>query len=233
MNAICGRHVSPPPRPRVDYSEPGRESLLVFVRYPEPGKAKTRLISEMGSVGAAEIYRYLAEQVMDTVVAIERPGMTTTVWGDPGSRIAALRRWLGPGPDYMAQPEGDLGQRLGQAFAEAFAGGAQRVIAIGSDCIELSGELITVAFDHLLSYDAVLGPAADGGYYLVGLARPLPAVFEGIPWSSDETLAVTRERLVDAGFCFFCLPPLRDIDTWQDVQAAGLTRRPGGEEWQS
>ncbi len=217
----------------VDDPEPGRESLLVFVRYPEPGRVKTRLIPEMGRVGAAEIYRYMAEQVMDTVLAINRPGMTTTVWGDPGSRLAALRRWLGPDPEYMAQPDGDLGQRLGRAFAEAFAGGAERVIAIGSDCIDLSGELITGAFDNLLSYDAVLGPAADGGYYLLGLARPLPAVFEGIPWSTDETLAVTRERLGEAGLTLCCLPSLRDIDTWQDVQAAGLTCRPGGVQWQS
>jgi rSAM/selenodomain-associated transferase 1 len=134
-----------------------------------------------------------------------------------------MASWLGPELIFTGQVGDCLGERLSHAFDWAFTGGASRVAAIGTDCIELSSDLIAEAFDLLVRNDAVLGPATDGGYYLIGLSRPVPDAFRDIPWSTDQTFAVTSSRLAGAGVIPHLLPPLNDIDTWDDLEAAELT----------
>jgi rSAM/selenodomain-associated transferase 1 len=197
--------------------------LLIFTRFPEPGKVKTRLIPELGSAGATRVYRHLAEQVVRTARSLRRQSMQAVVCVEPARRIPDMASWLGAGLIFRGQVGAGLGERLSQAFDRAFTGGARRVVAIGTDCIELSSELIAEAFDLLARNDAVLGPATDGGYYLIGLSRPLPDVFRDIPWSTDQTLTVTTRRLASVGVSPQLLPPLNDIDTWDDLKAAELT----------
>jgi rSAM/selenodomain-associated transferase 1 len=201
-----------------------QEMLLIFTRFPEPGKVKTRLIPKLGSSGAAVIYRHLAEQVVRTARSVQRDAMQPVICVEPARHIPDVSSWLGPELILTGQVGDCLGERLSHAFEWAFAGGASRVVAIGTDCIELSRDLIAEAFDLLARNAAVLGPATDGGYYLIGLSRPLPDIFREIPWSTDQTFAITSSRLASIGVIPHLLPPLNDIDTWDDLNAAGLTK---------
>jgi hypothetical protein len=135
-----------------------------------------------------------------------------------------VRAWLGPGAAYLPQAEGDLGERMRGAFDAAFAAGFRRVVIIGSDLPDLSAELLGRAFALLDGHQAVLGPARDGGYYLLGLRRPTLEVFRGIAWSTGEVLAATVARLWEMGIEPALLETLSDLD-----EAADLP--PGWREW--
>jgi rSAM/selenodomain-associated transferase 1 len=133
---------------------------------------------------------------------------------DARERVAA---WLGDGPEYHPQADGDLGDRLRAAFDHAFAGGARRVVVIGSDLPDLSAHHLRRAFRALDGAPAVLGPARDGGYWLLGLRRPVPEAFDGIPWSTGSVLARTVERLRAAGAGPALLDELADVDEAADL----------------
>ena len=200
-----------------------REALIVFARFPEPGRTKTRLIPLVGPERAVEAYRRVAEETARQVRRLERPGLERIVWIEPGSRMPEASRWLGPSFRYRPQPAGDLGVRLSAAFGEAFREGDEHVVAIGTDCPGLGAPLLDRAFDVVASGKAVLGPSEDGGYYLIGLPRPSPNVFREIPWSTSEVFRVTRGRLEGDGAEVAILETLRDLDTPDDFTA--LLRR--------
>lgn len=195
------------------------EALLFFVRYPEPGRAKTRLIPRLGPAGAAHVYRRVAEEVAREVARFSRPDLVRAALVDPPERLEEARSWLGGAFEAVPQARGDLGRRLSAAFGWAFERGAGPVVAMGTDCLDLRGDLLAEAFDALSTMDAVLGPALDGGYYLIGLSRPIPEVFEGIPWSTDRVTGAALERLARRGATCRMLPPLRDLDTPEDLDA--------------
>jgi rSAM/selenodomain-associated transferase 1 len=184
---------------------------------------KTRLAERLGPRSAARVYRRVAEAAAREAALLDRPGLERVAWIEPAWRTAEASRWLGPSFRCRAQGEGDLGARLAAAFGEAFESGSRRVVAIGSDCPDLGASLLGRAFDALGCHDAALGPAADGGYYLIGLARPLPEVFEGIPWSSAEVAAATLAILEEWRASVAVLPTLRDLDTFEDLEV--LTAR--------
>jgi len=201
------------------------EAIFLFLRFPEPGQAKTRLIPELGAEGAAEVYRKMAEQVADIVRELDRPGLLKVAYYSPAEKGQEIRKWLGNDFHFVAQPDGDLGRRLEDAFVGGFRKGARRIVAIGTDCVEITEEIILEAFEALSEADAAIGPALDGGYYLMGLNRPCHSVFRGIPWSTDKTLRETLARLRGCGLNVRLLPPLMDIDTPEDLKAdrSGLT----------
>ncbi|HEY6947277.1 MAG TPA: TIGR04282 family arsenosugar biosynthesis glycosyltransferase [Gemmatimonadales bacterium] len=197
-------------------------SLVVFARAPELGRVKTRLAREIGEAAALEAYRELGKAVLG---AVGRLGACDLVVAfTPADREASVRAWLGPAPRYEPQLEGDLGARMLGAVAGRFAAGAAKVLLIGTDCPGLNPELLETAFARLDRADTVLGPAADGGYYLVGMKRPIPELFEGIPWSGPTTLSATLARAAAAGVSVALLDERRDIDTaadwrsWRAVQ---------------
>jgi hypothetical protein len=195
------------------------EVLLLFLRYPEAGRVKTRLIPALGAAGAAALYERMAGEIARRVAGLRRPGLRRMALVEPAEQAVVVREWLGDRFAVAPQVEGDLGVRLTAAFAAAFAAGAERVVAIGSDCLDLTTELLGEAFDALGRVDAVAGPALDGGYYLIALRRPIPAAFAAIPWSTPDTLTVTLDRLQGAGASLYLLPPLRDLDTAEDLDA--------------
>ena len=195
------------------------EILLLFVRHPEAGRAKTRLIPALGPDGAAALYRRMAESIAAEAGRLARPGLAHVAMVEPPERAAAVGRWLGAPWQVEPQAAGDLGVRLATAFEKAFEQGAQRVVAIGTDCLDLDAPRLARAFDRLHDHDAVVGPATDGGYYLLGLSRPVAGCFDRIPWSTAETLVATRARLATAGCTVAELDPLRDLDTPDDLAA--------------
>jgi rSAM/selenodomain-associated transferase 1 len=188
----------------------------VFVRAPQPGRVKTRLAAALGPDAALRVYRRLAEHAVHQALAL-LPSASLRIHYTPAYARPAVAGWLGAGAEYVPQHGGDLGERMRTAFDEAFAAGHAPVVVIGSDLPALSTAHLHEALAALRTRDAVLGPARDGGYWLLGLRRPLPRVFHDIPWSTPGVLARTLERLRDQGVEPALLEELADVDEAADV----------------
>jgi rSAM/selenodomain-associated transferase 1 len=201
------------------------DALVIFARAPVLGRVKPRLAAAVGDARALDIYRELAETV---VALVGDTAATVVVAHDPPDSGEVMRSWLGPRLRYEPQVPGDLGARMSSAVSRRLREGARRVIVIGTDCPALSADVVARAFEALERADVVLGPAEDGGYYLVGTRAAHPALFDEIPWSSPHTLAVTLERLAGAGLRVQRLEVLRDVDTLEDWRAYESTRRSDG-----
>ncbi len=195
-----------------------RRQLLVFGRVPVPGRVKTRLIPALGPAGAAMVYQRLLHHALHTASLLE--ATEATFWcqactADPSACAALAEAY---GLMVRNQPPGNLGTRMAQALHTATAGNAAAVL-IGSDCPAYSDAYLRAAFAALSTHDAVLGPAADGGYVLIGVKRANPRLFEDIAWSTSEVLAQTRSRLRELAWRWTELPTLRDIDAPADLAA--------------
>ena len=194
-----------------------RECLIIFTRYPEPGKTKTRLIPVLGAEGAARLQRQMTEQTLAQVKELKAFRPLSVEVHFAGGNQQLMQDWLGSDIIYRQQSEGDLGRRMALAFKESFSAGMTGVVIIGTDCPDLNAQLMVKAFHAIEQNDLVLGPALDGGYYLIGLRRLIPELFTGISWSTAEVLEQTRsiaERL-DLAIAF--LPLLNDIDRPEDL----------------
>jgi rSAM/selenodomain-associated transferase 1 len=185
---------------------------------------KTRLIPALGAAGAARLCRALAE----AVVAGTRPGpgeYERLFFFTPAEARAEMESWF-PGETWIAQEGPDLGARMSSAFDEAFGRGAERVAIVGGDVPGLSRDDVGVALAALQDHDLVLGPARDGGYYLIGLGQRRPALFEGVAWGTGSVFATTMERAAALGLSVRVLEERRDIDTLEDVRAEWARLRP-------
>ncbi len=193
------------------------ERLILFTRYPEPGKAKTRLIPALGAEAAADLHRQMTEHTLAQVKPLQQSRLLTVeVWFAGGDR-AQMQTWLGADLIYQPQPEGDLGDRMAQAFQTAFDSGVKAAVIIGTDCPELTGALLTEAFQALQQTDLVLGPATDGGYYLIGLRQFVPELFETIAWSTDRVFQQTVDIASNLNLSLTALPTLTDVDRPDDL----------------
>lgn len=195
--------------------------LAVFTRYPEPGKAKTRLAPALGARGAAELQRRMTASVLATARAFAEGGGALLEVRYEGGSEAEMRAAFGGGCRFVPQSGGDLGQRMGRAFAAAFANGAGAAVLIGSDCPSITAETLAEAFRLLdAPHDLVLGPAADGGYYLIGLRRPVPALFPAdMPWGEASVRCRTLQIAKDLGLSVALLQELSDVDRPEDLAA--------------
>jgi rSAM/selenodomain-associated transferase 1 len=200
-------------------------SLGVFAKAPVPGRVKTRLAQEIGRAAAAALYRRLGRQV---VAATAGPGYRMIVWYTPPGAHDVVRTWLdGLGASaFRPQPGGNLGTRLVHAFGHCFAAGDSAVVIIGTDAPGVTRHIVAAAFRALGTHDLVLGPSLDGGYYLIGLSAPQPALFRAIPWSTAGVLRATQARARGLGLNFRLLTPLRDVDRARDARALGLLSEP-------
>lgn len=191
--------------------------LIVFAKAPVPGRVKTRLAAEFGEDRAAGVYRALAEAAWSTCRAAQA-ALPCALWlyADAAGAEAAMDAWL-PGADAVVpQPTGDLGARIAEAFRLGFAAGFRRVAIVGTDVPGLRIELFRSAFLGSAEGYAALGPAADGGFYLLALGAKQTALFRGLPWSAPDTGAALRARGVALGLAWTELETLRDIDTPAD-----------------
>ena len=194
------------------------DQLTIFPRYPEPGQTKTRLICALGEDGAAALQKTLTEKTVQKIDTLIKTSTIEPVIYFEGGELADMQNWLGPDRLYKPQGNGDLGEKLKQAFDDAFTAGAQRVVTIGCDCLELSKEHIGRAFDALYLKDLVLGPATDGGYYLIGIKCPLDALFESIPWGTDKVFETTVSLAQQLGLSIEILEELSDVDRPEDLK---------------
>jgi uncharacterized protein len=193
--------------------------LILFARYPVPGRAKTRLIPALGAAGAAALHRRLVLRSLRTASqACQAVPADLEVRFDGGTE-QAMSHWLGDSAHFVPQGTGDLGERMAGAFEQSFDTGSRATVIIGSDCPSLSPEIIRAAFARLKQTPVVLGPSWDGGYYLIGLSRPMPELFRGIPWGTDRVLADSLAVLQRRGCKPALLDSLEDIDRPEDLPA--------------
>lgn len=193
--------------------------LILLCRYPIVGAAKTRLIPALGPEGANDVHRRLVLASLRTLRSFTSQHLVSLEVRTVGATEAAWRDWLGSDLTYRPQGPGDLGERMEEAFAAAFAEGTSQVVLVGSDCPYFTTLDIEAAFAALDHAPVTLGPALDGGYWLIGLHRPIPDLFQAIPWSTDQVLSTTLARAAQTGHPVTLLRPLGDVDRPEDLPA--------------
>lgn len=191
--------------------------LILFTRYPEAGRVKTRLIPALGAAGAAALHRRLVLRSFRAARdACAAAGAELEIRFDGGD-ANAFHHWLGDGFRCRPQSEGDLGARMANAFGQSFLEGSTRTLLIGSDCPELTPARLGAAFDRLGLTPIVFGQAYDGGYYLIGMTRLFPELFQGINWGTPTVLAESLRALASHYVKPAVLEPLRDLDVPEDL----------------
>lgn len=189
--------------------------LIVLLKSPRPGFVKTRLAGRIGAKPACEVYRNLASVILERL----KPYPNVELRISPDDAAASHSDWLLRDCwRCQGQGVGDLGSRLTRAFGESFAAGWRKVMAIGSDCPYVEPNHLRKGFEQLISASVVLGPALDGGYWLIGMNRYLPSLFEGISWGGAKVLEQTLQRTAALGAQAAMLETLEDVDDWESWQ---------------
>ena len=197
----------------MENSQSQHRLIIIFYRNPILGHVKTRLAAGIGSEKALEVHLKLGMRTMqvvsdvscDKVVFYDREAVAGDYWDD---RVFMKE----------IQKGADLGERMTDAFDRMFHDGYRNILIIGTDCPEITSELIESAFENLGNHDVVIGPAVDGGYYLLGLKAPVHELFTGVDWGSAAVFDQTIQKLSLSGQSFFCLRKLHDIDRPEDLQ---------------
>jgi rSAM/selenodomain-associated transferase 1 len=211
-------------------SKSPKQVLIVFLKYPEPGRVKTRLARDIGWKNASLIYSEIAQSVIGKVSKSSE--YETLIFFDPPEKKEDVRRWLKNANLNLLPQEGNpLGERMLNAFEKAFSLGAKSAVIIGTDCMEVSDKTVLEAFQALREVDAVLGPARDGGYYLLGLNRALPWIFKDIKWSTSLVLSQTIKKIEEKKLRFKLLKTLTDIDTVRDLSKELLLKVKEDKKW--
>ena len=196
--------------------------LLVFTRYPEPGSTKTRMIPLLGSKGAAKLHRQMTEHLMEQIkdLPVSHDLLIEILF--EGGDTSRFKKWLGKNYQYTAQCKGGIGIRMAQAFKASFEQGAFSTIIIGSDIPGITADLIKDAFLCLAGKNLVLGPAKDGGYYLIGLQKDAMSdavfhLFSSISWSTGAVLEQTIKKAEKLGLSYYLIQELEDVDKPEDI----------------
>ena len=186
-----------------------KEALIIFVRNPELGKVKTRLAAVVGDQRALEIYKHLLNHTKEVALACDCDRYVF-VTGN-----VSQEDWVGFTMEQ--QSSGDLGDKMSNAFDFLFEKKYEKVIIIGSDCLELSGDHLIHAFNQLAYNDTVIGPANDGGYYLLGMKKHHKAIFANKNWGTESVFSETFEAIEQLGLRMHKLEYLNDIDEEKDL----------------
>ena len=186
-------------------------TLLIFTRNIVYGKVKTRLAVTMGNDKALSVYSLLVDHTAKIAKSVD------------ATRIVYYSETITDGDAWdnaylkTVQQGGDLGERMAKAFNDNLKNGVKKVVIIGTDCYELTGGIITDAFAQLEQHDVVIGPALDGGYYLLGMKVFHPELFVDVAWSTPSVLKDTLSRCESLTLNYFLLPVLSDIDEERDL----------------
>ncbi|MDR3666677.1 MAG: TIGR04282 family arsenosugar biosynthesis glycosyltransferase [Ignavibacteriaceae bacterium] len=192
-----------------------KSSLIVFLRYPEKGKVKTRLAATTSEEFAQQWYRKCVDKIMSEIDKI--PNIETNIFYSDRKEKEKVIKWLGNKFIYHHQEGTDLGEKMQNAFFNVFSHNSGKVIIIGTDIPDLNQNILTNAFELLDKNDIVLGPSVDGGYYLLGMNRLHNSLFEGIEFSTSTVLSETISKIDKLGLTFSILPKLQDIDIEDDL----------------
>ncbi|MEE4242157.1 MAG: TIGR04282 family arsenosugar biosynthesis glycosyltransferase [Desulfopila sp.] len=198
-----------------------QKCILLFTRYPRAGTSKTRLIPSLGKEGAADLQRKMTETVLHQIEQLQAHGSYDLRIYYTGADKTTMRQWLGSNGSYEEQCHGDLGKRMYHAFS-SHLNAYLSVVLVGSDCPSIDAKLLDEAFKTLETHDLVLGPAYDGGYYLIGFStnispQSLASIFTGIHWGQSDVLQQTLAHADRLQFSYRLLKKLHDIDTPADL----------------
>lgn len=194
--------------------------LIIFGRYPIPGRVKTRLISCLGPVGAAQLQKDLTEDILKKARSISY--MTDLIFFFEGGSKYLMKRWLGKDIYYSPQHGTDLGERMQQAILYAQKKGYEKIVLIGTDIPKIAPDQIKEAFFLLDKYDVVIGPSEDGGYWLIGMKR-LHNIFEGVDWGTNKVFFQTMRLVKKHRLSIYLLDELVDIDDPDDMEKTGIS----------
>ena len=203
--------------PETSKQHPQKQHLIIFTRYPEPGKTKTRLIPALGSLGAANLQRQMTEYTIFEVKKLQKAIAISLEVRFAGGNSQVMQDWLGSDLVYQSQGDGDLGSRMMRSLFSSFESGAENVVIIGTDCPGVNAQILATAFEHLHTFELVLGPAIDGGYYLIGLRFPVAELFTNIDWGTAEVFQQTIDIANKLNLSHVYLPPLADVDRPEDL----------------
>ncbi|MGK0290584.1 MAG: rSAM/selenodomain-associated transferase 1 [bacterium] len=194
-------------------------NLILFTKYPKAGNVKTRLIPALGAEGACETHQEMAEYAFSLLSQYQKqqPNNHQLETHFAGGSQQEMNSWLGSNTKYTQQAEGDLGNRMSHAFQKSFQDGFQKAIIIGTDCPEITEDILEQASQQLDKTDLVLGPTTDGGYYLIGLRKHYSELFQNIPWSTEQVFDLTIQTAKQTHCSYSTLPKLNDIDRPEDL----------------
>ena len=188
-----------------------KRALIIFIRNPEKGKVKTRLAATVGEDRALSIYRELLQHTHK--IALDTKADRFVFYAD---QIMQDDLWNSNDFIKRLQASADLGGKMEAAFSSLFQSGYKKIVIIGSDCLDLSTEMIEHSFNTLKNTEVVIGPATDGGYYLLGMQKPLPFIFDNKAWSTESVFQQTIDDLIKERISYQVLAKLGDIDTEED-----------------
>lgn len=188
-----------------------KNAIIVFVKNPVLGKVKTRLADSIGDEAALKVYKHLLAYTRSVIDQID-----ANIFIFHSDFISKAEEWKKYKNEL--QVEGDLGLRMEKAIGLVLDEGYDNIVLIGSDCIEITNQHIETAFGYLSSYTSVIGPAVDGGYYLIGMREKAPFLFKDMPWSSEDLFEKTIEKLKINKTKYITLPELSDIDYLKDLE---------------
>ena len=188
-----------------------KNALIIFVRKPELGKVKTRLAADIGDENAMKVYNDLL-----THTCVITKGLPLDKYAFYSEKVTGEDLWNKNGFYRKIQNGNNLGEKMENAFKVLFNESYEKLIIIGSDCFELDASLISKAFEQLDNYDVVIGPANDGGYYLLGMKKIHPFLFRNKKWSTDSVFSDTLQDIKEHTLSCFRLPVLTDVDTEED-----------------
>ena len=192
--------------------------VIVFAKNIILGKVKTRLAKTVGDNAAFDVYKHLIDITERETLRMENCDVHIYF-----SDTVINAKWSNN--DKFVQEGNDLGERMQHAFKQSFDSGYKRVIGIGSDLPDLNAEIMTEALDKLKTHDTVFGPSEDGGYYIIGMNRLIPQIFENKSWSTDVLLDQTLEELNVLNYTTVLLKPLNDVDTLEDLKNSSIAHK--------
>jgi len=187
-----------------------KSALIIFIRNPVLGKVKTRIAATIGDENALVIYKHLLQHTKNITESL--PVTKFVFYADE-----VITNDLWNGYEKWLQSGTDLGERMSNAFESLFKKGFTKIVIIGSDCLELDEKILSDAFLNLNEYEIVIGPATDGGYYLLGMKSPFKNLFENITWSSNIVFKETIKQIEQRNLTLFLLPILNDVDEETDI----------------
>lgn len=194
-----------------------KASILVFAKYPKEGKVKTRLAKTVGDKKAAQIYSTIAKELINTIKEIN--SVNKYIFYSEKHEKDLVIKWINENFLFALQKGNDLGERMKNSFKLVFGHEAKKAIIIGTDVPELDSEILNKAITKLDKYDIALGPSPDGGFYLLGMKKYNPKIFEGITYSTNSVLSETIKKIEDEKLTYFLLEPVQDIDTEEELKS--------------
>ncbi|UCH80520.1 MAG: TIGR04282 family arsenosugar biosynthesis glycosyltransferase [Nitrospiraceae bacterium] len=193
-----------------------RNALIIIAKYPANGAVKTR-INGLSDEQRVDLYSRLLNDTMAKLSSI--PGIDTFIAYAPDDTGYYFSRY---NAGLIPLSEGDLGNRMYQAFQDTFKKGYEKISLVGADIPDLTSVIINESYNELTVHDIVFGPAIDGGYYLIGMKKLIAEVFTDVPWSADKTLEISIKNAKQAGYSIGFTYELSDVDTYEDAQRHGL-----------